>query len=646
MVQVMEATWQIHSKWLNLSFVSDDRRGFEVGVNGGRDFPRQIADMTLLLHPEEVYKFPGMGSYVRSHISDCVSVLLKNCVVVEDFEFPVQPTLSPVNDGLEVITFPPVVVREEVVQNGEYMAFSPASLFNEKMPANRIISQMDLVYHNDFSVVPPNLNDNDVEFDGYIVSALKSLPMKLGQNKFQETTAWREFNNYVSTVTSGMHSTCKRIIDKKLGQSGPQNKLFEMLIMQVCDFGDLATHSVPGNYKALDLCSGSGGFVKVLLSSGFSVTAMDSDGVLAKNFPSQLSSRTLRLHKTSRFHLEDSDYYSLERPYKLDPVLFRDPIFELVTCDGFNDVDPALVTDRYYPHAVWEAQCSIFIEQLVAAFFSVAPGGTILIKYFHYPVAGFDYVTDLITAVSFYFASFGFVKPPSSDLVNYERYMVFRGFSFTSLLTDLKNPQIEGLASSEVIGMASKMANLYSRVTAIRYGLLLAKGCLLASIDCEGGSSCAHAGSLSLPAKNVRKALFAYDRLIKDRRSYVMVNVLDRYKKTVTKPTVSKNSIKKRKAISVVPPTPKGGERASGPFTYHTGMASSLAEFASPSMGGVLDTMTIAQYGITIAKAKAMNICIRCKKTPLSFPDQKARDEFQISALCPGCWKEVVFLSC
>lgn len=53
------------------------------------------------------------------------------------------------------------------------------------------------------------------------------------------------------------------------------------------------------------------------------------------------------------------------------------------------------------------------------------------------------------------------------------------------------------------------------------------------------------------------------------------------------------------------------------------------------------DAVSRLAHGMTAAEAKAANICIKCRETPV-FITPAGKREYQITGLCEPCWDEIV----
>jgi len=468
---------------------------------------------------------------------------------------------------------------------------------------------------------------------------LKSLPNKKNNTRFQSTVAWREFNNYVASETLNAHSTGKRLYESRNPPNGPHNKLFEMLLMQISGHASCSRDQVPldgpgsSHPSALDLCSGSGGFVKVLLSQGFAVDAMDSDKALLKSFSTSLAEGVLRMIPPTRFSL---------RPLETAPIDFLDDalllsrklgLYHLVTCDGFDIGNPGEPVD-YTIDGVWKAQKSLFLAQLLLAFMCVAKGGTIVIKFFHC-LNDFDkgVVSTFVAAVSIYFRYFGVVKPPSSDIVNYERYMVFKDFNPCGAHRVVS----KGVASDEHYApYAEEMCDearaadtdkkVYRKSSLYEVFQYMSLGCMLNNRSCGCvGSGCSYSVRY---VWNLCSFLSTYDRVVKRKRQVVLFHYLKRYviQRTTRQSPVQRERGKPRSAAS------SRADSATIPFPRK-----------SREIVAMMDTLYLKSYKMSASEAYVTDICPKCRVKPTVFPTQYAKVEYEeISRICPDCMAKIL----
>jgi len=213
--------------------------------------------------------------------------------------------------------------------------------------------------------------------------------------------AWRKFNAVCSTWDPTFNNF---LAPFNLGNQGTHKKLFGALY---------ACGMLDGRGKtAIDLCSGEGGFTRLLSALNYIVSFMDSDNKLSD---APINTGTIKF-PLNRLPTDLKKTIGLVEQYK-------DYGADLVVSDGFNPDAKLKPSDNEYSATeLWRATANFFTIQLVFGDALVGAGGTLIVKLLGMPER--DQYMELIEQISSKYANIQLVKSSVSCPASFEFYIV------------------------------------------------------------------------------------------------------------------------------------------------------------------------------------------------------------------------------
>jgi len=252
-----------------------------------------------------------------------------------------------------------------------------------------------------------------------------------------EVQAWRQLSSFVESDMAASGRSSNHIMPKGTGFQRTHQKLFEIHMIE--PLHSLLPYAnsldIKGiKFTALDLCSGEGGFAFMLNKLGASkVFVMDSEGKLDQ-LSGLIATGEVSVIPDKRFDTEVMHNctpcytYGLQSSAQIQQVSrimnyvkANSGGVNLVTCDGYVN------TDGYNRENIIQSQFLLFRQQVYCALGSLCAGGTLVIKYMG--VGNTDINCNFYSALFVAFKTVTVVKPPSSNPLNDEKYLVCKGFS-------------------------------------------------------------------------------------------------------------------------------------------------------------------------------------------------------------------------